>query len=120
MSAASKNFDASEFACRCGCGFDSIRAELVYGLQCLRDALGMPIVITSGCRCAQHNLVVGGAANSQHVLGYAADIQVHGITSDALARAAEQVPELRAGGIGIYDSWVHVDVRGHRARWDKR
>lgn len=45
-------------------------------LQPLRDALGCPIVITSGFRCAELNKRIGGAANSQHLYGQAADFIV--------------------------------------------
>ena len=42
-------------------------------LQPLRNHLGVPIIITSGYRCAALNKKIGGAANSQHCLGQAAD-----------------------------------------------
>lgn len=45
-------------------------------LQPLRNALGCPIVITSGFRCAFLNKKVGGQSNSQHLIGQAADLVV--------------------------------------------
>lgn len=45
-------------------------------LQPLRNALGCPIVITSGFRCAVLNKKVGGQSNSQHLMGQAADLVV--------------------------------------------
>lgn len=45
-------------------------------LQPLRNAYGCPVVVTSGFRCATLNKKVGGAANSQHLYGQAADIVV--------------------------------------------
>lgn len=45
-------------------------------LQPLRNHLACPIVITSGFRCAVLNKKVGGAMNSQHLYGQAADIVV--------------------------------------------
>ena len=39
-----------------------------------REALGKPVVVNSGFRCPLHNKTVGGACNSQHVKGEAADI----------------------------------------------
>lgn len=44
-------------------------------LDPLREAWGAPIVVTSGYRSTKLNTVVGGARNSQHVLGQAADIR---------------------------------------------
>ena len=29
----------------------------------------------------------------------------------------EYIPE---GGLGIYNTFVHYDIRGYKARWDKR
>ena len=52
--------------------------NLEYGvasiLQPLRDALGCPIIITSGYRCLEVNRLVGGVAHSQHMFGCAADL----------------------------------------------
>ena len=78
MGDLSKNFKQSEFACKCGCGFDLISHELVETLQELRDAIKKPIIIVSGCRCPDHNAEVGGVSNSAHLVGQAADIMVNG------------------------------------------
>ena len=45
-------------------------------LEPLRSYVGKPIIITSGYRCNQLNIKVGGAYASQHTLGEAADIQL--------------------------------------------
>ena len=42
-------------------------------LQPIRDAFGKPIIISSGFRCVQLNKKVGGASNSDHLFGAAAD-----------------------------------------------
>lgn len=55
-------------------------------LQPLRDSIGKPVYITSGFRSAAVNRAVGGVAGSQHRSGQAADIQVEGMSSTALAR----------------------------------
>lgn len=39
-----------------------------------REAMGIPIYVNSGYRCPQLNRLVGGATNSQHTKGEAADI----------------------------------------------
>ena len=107
------NFNLREFACR-HCGALKIDPALVTRLQQLRDRVGKAINITSGYRCPTHNRAVGGAANSQHLLGKAADMWVEGMSPDTLATHAEAVG---FGGIGIYDTFVHVDTRSGRARW---
>ena len=43
-------------------------------LQPLRERWGSPIRVTSGFRCDALNKIVGGASNSQHIRGEAADI----------------------------------------------
>ena len=113
------NFSRSEFACRCGCGFDRVDPRLVAWLQDLRDTLGSPIVVNSGCRCTRHNRAVGGSPTSQHLAGRAADIRAPGVRLAELYRLAELHRQAEAGGIGVYPDggFVHLDVRGRRARW---
>lgn len=50
----------------------------------LRKLVGHPVRITSGYRCADLNKAVGGAANSQHSTGEAADIEVTGQSNMAV------------------------------------
>lgn len=55
-----QHFSKSEFACKCGCGFDDIDINLVKLLEQIRSHFGdNPLIITSGCRCAKHNRSVG-------------------------------------------------------------
>ena len=122
MGDLSKNFSRSEFACKgtnC-CGHSApIQPELISALQALRDQLNLPLSITSGFRCNRHNESVGGATRSFHTLGMAADVACpDGMTAEDLAQAAETIPAFQQGGIGIYPSWVHLDVRTTgKARW---
>jgi uncharacterized protein YcbK (DUF882 family) len=86
----------------------------------LRDAVGKSISITSGYRSPQHNKKIGGAKDSQHVKGMAADIKVAGMTPKEVALVIDGLIEsgkMKQGGIGIYASWVHYDIRGTKARW---
>ena len=122
MGDLSKNFSRSEFACKgtnC-CGHSApVQPELISALQALRNQLNLPLSITSGFRCNRHNESVGGAARSFHTLGMAADVAcLEGMTAEDLAQAAEAIPAFQQGGIGIYPSWVHLDVRTTgKARW---
>lgn len=47
-------------------------------LQPLRDAMGHEVKIGSGYRCPRLNQAVGGASNSQHLKGEAADLCIDG------------------------------------------
>lgn len=117
MGNLTENFSRCEFACRDNCGFNDVSSELVKALQKLRDAVGQPIHVSSGCRCSAHNRAVGGAKQSQHLLGRAADISTRWLTPAELKEYAEKIPEFEQGGIGLYKGFLHVDVRGHKARW---
>lgn len=119
MQQLSKHFKRSEFACHCGCGYDTVDAELLQVLQELREHFNQPINIVSGARCKIHNALVGGATNSQHLYAKAADIKVNSIEPSAVADYLEsKYPNCY--GIGRYVSWTHIDVRsGPPARWKK-
>lgn len=113
----SQNFSLHEFECKDGSFQVRIHPELVKKLQLLRSRLNRPVNITSAYRNPTHNVKVGGAATSQHLFGTAADIRVAGISIDDLAREAVAVGFT---GIGLYKTFLHVDVRPVPARWDKR
>jgi uncharacterized protein YcbK (DUF882 family) len=110
----SKNFSLHEFECKDGSNLVKIDEELIEKLQQLRDRIGLPITVHSGYRTPEHNKKVGGSPNSQHLEGKAADISVKGWTPKKLAELTEIVG---FNGIGIYETFVHVDVRGKKARW---
>ncbi len=106
-----EHFNLREFQCKCGCGTVKISSRLVSVLEALRQELGVPFVITSGYRCDDHNMRVGGAINSYHVQGLACDIACpRGYTVEEFAKIC-----LDHGftGVGAYPSqgFVHVDVR---------
>lgn len=111
------NFRRSEFACHCGCGFDDIDMKVVQALQDLRNLLGKPIHVLSGCRCPAHNAAVGGVGGSQHMLGKAADITVRDLAPHEVADYVEMHSmEFRNGGIGRYSGFTHCDI-GPKRRW---
>ena len=83
-------------------------------LEPLRAHLKSPIIITSGFRSPSHNAKIGGAKNSLHTTGMAADIAVGGIPEQI--KVAAFLSKLNdVGGIGLYESKgiVHVDIRPH-------
>lgn len=49
--------------------------KLYSALSDIREAFGKPIIVNSGFRNIGHNLSVGGAKNSNHIVGAAADIK---------------------------------------------
>lgn len=112
----SKHFQRIEFECKCGCGFDTVDSELLDILENLRAALGEPIIITSGCRCKEHNEKIGGSPQSQHTLGRAVDFKVKNFEAEAVYEYLDYLyPD--SYGLGKYPSWVHLDSREGPARW---
>jgi len=112
----STHFHRTEFACNCGCGFDTVDTDTLSVLEAVRTHFGKPVIINSGCRCPDYNTKVGGAPNSQHTLGRAADIRVQGVEpSDVYDWLAANFP---TASIGRYATFTHVDTRSHGpARW---
>ena len=112
----SPDFQVREFACRDGSDKVVIDLRLVHVLQRIRDHFGKSVHINSGYRTRYYNTKVGGAANSQHLHGTAADITVNGVAPSVVADYVETLmPD--TGGIGRYKTFTHVDVRKRKARW---
>ena len=120
-----KNFSLEEFECKCGCKMpadieENIK-ELADNLQVLRDVIGR-IDLTNAYRCKEHNADVGGATNSQHIKGKAADIKSNTLSPSEIASIIDDLmksEKFKLGGIGIYNTFTHVDIRGYKARWSK-
>lgn len=87
----SKNFTSDEFDCKCKgyCSKTEIDPKLVEYLQKIRDYFGKPVIINSAYRCEKHNKAVGGASQSRHKFGQAADIKVSGVKPKKVAQYAE-------------------------------
>lgn len=58
------------------CHIERLRNLTVRCLEPTRQRFNLPLRVTSGYRCPLLNKLVGGAPNSQHMEGFAADIQV--------------------------------------------
>lgn len=113
----SKNFTVKEFACSDGTDTVFISLTLVNLLQKIRNHFGKAVIINSAYRTEAHNKSIGGATYSQHKYGLAADIHINGVTPKEIAAYVETLMP-SSGGIGIYKSFVHVDVRQVKSRWN--
>ena len=120
-----KNFSMDEFECKCGCVMPEFVKknvqELAENLQVLRNHVGR-LNLTNAYRCKYHNADVGGAVNSQHPKGKAADIKSRDINPKDMAAIVDDLMKcesFKLGGVGIYNTFTHVDIRGTRARWSK-
>ena len=120
-----ENFSLSEFQCKCGCEMPALVKEniqeLALNLQILREIVGA-LNLTNAYRCKEHNSTVGGSENSQHLVGKAADIKSPGTEPSEIADITEvlmDTKKLKIGGVGRYNTFTHIDIRGSLARWDK-
>ncbi len=100
------NFKVSEFACHDGTDKVLIDHELLYLLQLIRSFMNVPININSGYRTSSYNRKIGGATNSYHLYGRAADCSSNNNTKFVYL----------ANGLGIrgiirYDTFTHIDTR---------
>lgn len=115
----SKDFYLYEFQCRDGSQLVKIDSNLVDKLQQLRDRLGVPLTINSGYRTPEYNKKIGGAEKSQHILGKAADVSITNIKLD-IEQIAAIADTIGFTGIGMYDTFIHLDVRSTPSKWDLR
>lgn len=115
----SENFSVKEFACKDGSDRILIDTGLVNLLQNIRGHFGQPVTINSAYRTETYNKAVGGSRTSQHLYGKAADIAVKNISPMEICQYAEYLMPA-SGGVGLYQTFTHVDVRAARSRWDQR
>jgi peptidoglycan hydrolase-like protein with peptidoglycan-binding domain len=122
------HFDWSEFTDRVSGTFDGGKVSaaaakenvrrLMYKLEALRKKLGnTPITVNSGFRSISHNAAVGGASDSMHLYGTAADLDVPGVTNRTVYQKAETCG---FSGLETYtEDHQHVDSRADlgRAWW---
>ena len=114
----SRDFYVKEFACSDGSDKILIDTDLVFYLQKIRDWVDAPVLISSAYRTAKYNKSIGGAVNSYHTKGKAADIVVKGKTPDETAAYSELIG---VKGIGCYDYdngyFNHIDSRVKKSFW---
>lgn len=116
MGDISEHFDRREFVCKCGCGKDTVDAELITVLERARDYFGTGVTITSGNRCSDYNEEVGGFPGSRHLTSKAADILVTGVSPAAVSEFLRyEYPDRY--GIGTANNFTHIDVREGKSRW---
>lgn len=119
------HFNWSEFENQTGGGFsggklstaqvkENVR-RCMYKLEALRKKLGdKPITVNSGFRNIAHNADIGGASDSMHLYGTAADLDVPGVATKTVYQKAET-----CGFSGLETYTVdhqHVDSRADLGR----
>ena len=119
-----RNFNIREFGCRDGTGYIGGLARetgisrahahnravaLATRLERVRAHHRRPLRIVSGYRTKSYNARIGGASNSAHTRGYAADVPPP--ASVSLSRHRRAMRQAFEGGIGTYpgSGFVHGD-----------
>lgn len=103
-----KYFKLDEFKCR-HTGKNEIKEEFVHRLDELREACDFPFTITSGFRDKTHPIEARKSTPGTHSRGIAVDISIR--SGVQRRKIVEEALKLGFGGIGIANSFVHVDIR---------
>lgn len=119
-----RHFKITEFNCSCGCDMPAdVRRNiglLALRLERIRAVYGSPVIIHSGYRCTEYNKRIGGARNSQHIKGIAADFSIAGFSATSVSGTVRHliaIGEIKKGGVGQYPTFTHYDMRGYIANW---
>lgn len=123
--ASTPHFSMSEFACKDGTPVpDKFKArtyKLMQQLEVIREAFGgKQITISSGYRTPEYNTKIGGAAQSRHMVGDAADFKVAGVSAKKVQQTVELLMDagkILKGGIGLGKTFTHYDIRGTKTKW---
>lgn len=128
MKAKTKNFDPDidvKLACTCGhknCDKRSVKMIALVMLQKVRDELELPMIVTSGGRCPNHNAEMTRTKPADHQKGLGVDIKIDSL-SHALKIAAIAVKHgFNAIAINLNSRFIHLGYRpelnGKIVTWD--
>lgn len=115
----STHFNSKNFDCKClrgECDQTLVCVELIAALETLSKLFGS-LQINSGYRCLAHNKEIGGEPGSFHMKGMAADVVPMFAPIKEFALVANEMVEFANSGMGLYNKFVHLDIRDGRARW---
>lgn len=106
-------FSRNELKCKCGRYCDGFPVEperlLIEQAENVRDHFGVPVHVSSGVRCDQHNVNVGGVEDSRHKSGKAMDFRVEGQSAKTVLNFIKALPKIRYC-YAIDGSYVHMDI----------
>jgi len=129
----------ADFELRCQCKrhkekpLCNVAPRLLSLAEKVRDILKVPMIVTSCCRCPEHNKEVGGSPASKHICtqsqpARAMDFKPKNtppiVAYNAIVKAYRDGRLNELGGIGLYDWGIHIDIAkaadGHLRTWDYR
>lgn len=106
-----KHFSDSELTCHCGCGRQEMDSETLRKLEAVREELGLPMKLSRGYSCPEHNAKISKTGlTGPHTTGHAVDILCRGATA---LRIVELALKYGFTGIGVSQKgdsrFVHLD-----------
>lgn len=114
------NFELKEFNCKCGAVVPDEYVKnvivLAWILQKIRTRISQPIFINSGYRTPAYNKKINGSLGSYHLTASAVDFFAPAMSAQQLyynivaLMLDGSIPQC---GIGIYDNFIHLDIRGN-------
>ena len=117
MGDLTEHFSRKEMECPCKCGFNTVDYKLMDILELVREAFNKPLDPKPVCRCKEYNTKVSGVSStSRHLWGQASDISIDGVDPKDIYEFLDNMFPFTFG-LGLYETWVHIDVRSKRARW---
>jgi hypothetical protein len=101
-----KHFKEEEFHCKCGCGLYNMDFAFLVKVEYARERADIAFIVSSGCRCGDHNFAVGGKPNSDHITGQGLDVRCE--TSFARWRIVRAAMAAGIRRIGIAKTYIHL------------
>lgn len=116
-----ENFSYEECQCACCQRIKVIPLFFLHMglLQKIRDNIGA-IIINSGYRCPTHNATLPDSSNNSMHMTFATDVRPADNDPSKLFRIWHLAQNFGFKGIGIYDTFIHLDMRANEALWDNR
>lgn len=100
-------------------GSDSRVDPAIYTIATrMAASLGTTITCNSGYRDRARNDACDGASNSKHMYGKAMDLRYIGSSNEDKRRMLVAAIESGAQGIGLYNSFIHIDL-GPKRTWNR-
>lgn len=111
------NFSKEEFDCK-ETGENEMQPVFLYELQKLRDAFGRPMPINSGYRARTHSKERHKPKGGTHTQGIACDIGTTGMSALEKRVLIRLIHDAGCfNGLGIANSFIHIDTRKGEAFW---
>ena len=108
-----KYFTNEEITCKCNCGSNWMSDELKLKLDELREEAGIPITLTSACRCRDHNSNEGGKDDSAHIseeYNPCEAVDIETIYSRNRYKILNTAIRIGFHRIGIAKTFIHLDI----------